>query len=82
MRSSSGSSCLPIPSVTAIAMFTMVKLGFTRTRWRRRMTEHVEQHLADLHLAEALAPVAPDELDDRGAVALEGLGVAARPPRR
>src|SRR6185312_3217988 len=38
--------------------------------------QHVEQDLTDLDLAQAIPPVAADELDDRRPVALEGLGIA------
>src|SRR5580704_13097252 len=40
--------------------------------------QHVEQHLADLDLAEPVAPEAPHELDDGGPVTLERLRIAGR----
>ena len=42
IRSTSGSSCLPIPSVTAIAMLTSVKVGLARTRCLPHDVHHVE----------------------------------------
>ena len=43
--------------------------------------QHVEQHLAHLHLAQALAPVAAHELDDRGAETFEGPARRSGRPR-